>query len=159
MVSDPWHGLWSANAELAAMDVTQVRVIRAFFAKLKGQINTFHLPAVETAQHSGSNPTASGAASQGAVTINLSNSGLGLKAGMMVTIALTNGDKQLVMLTGDQAGAAITFEPPIRGGMSSGAAIETITPYAQVALTSPLVAWTAELGPIYSLSFSAEEVF
>lgn len=285
VVANPWHGKWSASAEIVPIvGEANVRAWRAFLASLKGQINTFQLPATEGPQYVGSNPTAGASAAQGATSITLSStitfpganlvgdpgfdsavfwtgatggwsvsgskavgtavngylfksaatvvgvyqysfdivtrsagsvrcyegttavfSGSGsavgtftgtftastggeyglnsndgftgtvdnfslklgtvsgvppLTAGMMVTVTLPSGNKQLVMLTADvTVGGVITFEPPLREAISSGAAIEALSPYALVALADSSFGWSVDPGTLYGISFNADEAF
>lgn len=52
VVADPWHGRWSAEAELAPIvGAAGMLAWRSFLAKVKGRINPFRLVAVEAPQH------------------------------------------------------------------------------------------------------------
>jgi hypothetical protein len=101
VVGQPGQARWSASVALSPIiGETNVLAWRAFLAKLKGQINTFRLIAVEGSQ-TGSTPL-SGGASAGAVTLTsygwlpASSGTVLLAAGRMLTIS-----DQLVVLTAD----------------------------------------------------------
>ena len=100
-------------------------------------------------------------AAQGATSITLSNPPSGLTAGMMLTVPLPSGNRQLVMLTADLPATFTTlyFEPPLREAVPSGTPIETANPYAQVALTNSEFSWNVSPGQQYGISFDVEEVF
>lgn len=160
VVANPWHGKWTAQVELAPIvGEANVRAWRSFLASLKGQINTFKLPATEGPQYLGSDATASAGAAQGATSITLSGV-RPLPAGMMVTVSLPSGNKQLVVLTADISTAGvITFEPPLREAISIGAVIEAVKPYAHVALADSAFEWSVDPGTQYGIGFNVEEAF
>lgn len=302
VVANPWHGMWRARVDLAPIvGEGNVRAWRAFLGKLKGQINSFYLPATEGPQHLLGSQTASAGAAQGATSITLANSStygpelltngtfdtntsgwtdsgtssswispgqmrvtmtgasgatfasgaisvsagdqfrvkgtlnashtnfgrirlIGgsnlfvlplssypsgnidavvtataswvgynfevspatsaaygsvgdyvdadncslkkitgstaptLTAGMLATVMLPSGNAQLVQITA-VAGNTINFEPPLREAISSGAVVETASPFAQVALADSLIGWSVDPGTQYGIGFDAEEVF
>jgi hypothetical protein len=287
VVANPWHGKWSASVEVVPLvGEANVRAWRAFLASLKGQINTFQLPATEGPQHSMGPSTASAGASQGATAIVLAaaptlgselltngsfattsswtltsgasisgglltytgaasaffatqnlvlanatyrvtivvsavTSGTGLRvafngtmaspaaalttpgtyffdiattsattfdlqcdsfgfngsidsvsvkqvlstgvppltAGMLAEVTLPSGNHQLVMLTQDISGSTITFEPPLREAISSGAAVNHASPTCMVALADSAFGWSVAPGTQYGISFNVEEAF
>ena len=151
---------WACSAELVPQRLqTNARKWRAFFASLNGQVNHFPVSAVEAAQHGGSNPTiASG--NQGENTLTLSASPPALVAGDFMTVKLDDDTYQLVCLTADISGTTATFMPPLRRDAATGSgSVETILPFAHVALTEHTVGWDVDRGQLYGFSFSAEEVF
>lgn len=158
IVANPWHGKWSAKVELAPI-VGENNMLqwRAFLAALKGQINTFHLPASEGPQHNGTFHTTGGAVSAGATAMTLNGSPT-MTAGMMVTFVYPSGNKQLAVLT-SVSGTSVTFEPPLREALPSGWGVETKDPYAHVALTSSTAGWTAGKGKVYGIMLDVEEAY
>lgn len=159
VVANPWHGKWSARVELSTIvGEANVRPWRAFLAKLKGQINTFSLPATEAPQHAAANPTLASAAAQGATSVTLASSPP-LTAGMFATFVYPSGNHQLVQLTADIAAGVISFEPPLREAYSAGWAIGTQVPWAMVALADSVVGWSVDAGQQYGISFDVEEAF
>lgn len=103
-------------------------------------------------------PTASAGAAQGATSIALSGAPA-MTQGMLATVSLPSGNKQLVMLTADLAGSTITFEPPLREAISTGAQVDTMSPGAQVALADSAFSWSVDQGQLYGISFGVEEAF
>lgn len=163
VVTQPGHARWTAEAEIALLAEADAFAMRAFMMKLKGQINTFRLEAVEQDQTTVTSLTVSGGASGGATSVTTSASWPAsttvLRAGQMLTI-----NDQLLALTSDvvsnaTGGSTMTFEPPLRMAAAAGAPIEVRRPTALVALSEPEIGWAVELGPHYSFALSVEEVF
>jgi hypothetical protein len=90
----------------------------------------------------------------GVVTLSLSGYSTSLTDGQMVTVG-----GQLLQLTADQSGAAITFEPPLRAQAAAGDAVETANPFATVRLTQSEVGWAIEPPQRFTTSFDVEEAF
>lgn len=158
--STPKGGLWAVSGEFRSIrGQDAAKPWRGFFASLRGRMNTFPVAAVEAAQHGGANPTiVSGSA--GANTLTLSASPPALVAGDFLTVKLASGAYQLVCLTAAISGTTATFMPPLREAAATGAgSVETITPFAHVALVEDGVSWSVERGQVYGFSFSAEEAF
>src|SRR4051812_26519175 len=66
VMANPWHGKWTARVELSTKQGDAAfRAARAFFTQLKGQVSTFHLPAVEQAQNANTGVTVNTTAAQG----------------------------------------------------------------------------------------------
>lgn len=104
-------------------------------------------------------PVAASGAALGATTITL-DAAQPLTAGMLATVTLPSGARQMVALTADIAGAVIAFEPPLREAISAGAAIETANPVCQVALTDSAISWSVEPGKIYAIgTLQVDEAF
>jgi hypothetical protein len=104
-------------------------------------------------------PTAASGAAQGATSITLSGAPTTLTAGMMATVSLPSGNKQLVILTADIASNVITFEPPLREAISTGAQVDVANPACQVAMASSAFGWSVDPGQQYGIEFDFEEVF
>lgn len=152
VVANPWHGKWRASVELAAMDATMILGWRAFLAKLKGQINTFRLPASEGAQNANLGVVATSTAAAGATSITLTGATTALLSGQFITV-----NEQLLQVT-DVSGSTVTFQPPLRVQATAGTGVVTANPYALVAMTDSMTGWTADLGPVYGVAFEVEEV-
>jgi hypothetical protein len=157
VVSNPWHGKWSAKVDLSTQQGDGAfRAARAFFTQLKGQLNTFHLPAVEAPQNSNTGVTVATTAAQGAVSIALTGLSDALVIGNMITV---NG--QLLSLTsvGSLVAGAQTvgFMPALRAQATATTAAQTAKPYALVALTDSSFTWDIGSWRRYGLSFTVEE--
>lgn len=159
VLTTPGGSYWSCSAEFH-----QIRGQRdaqkwiAFFQSLEGQVHKFPVIAVEQRQHGWVNPTAS-AGSAGAKTLTLSSGAARLVAGMKMTVPLADGTFQLVTLTEDWSGTTATFIPALRNNVATGQAIETVLPYAHVALTSDNFQYAVDPGQVYTFSFDADEAF
>lgn len=152
VAANPWHGKWYASVELAPMDAAAMRDWRAFLASLKGQINTFRLPAAEEgAQNANNGVTLAGSVTQGATVVTIGGYGTAMLPGQFITI-----NNQLLVIV-SVAGSNLTFEPPLRLAAAGGASVETSRPYAMVAMVDSRVSWSVDLGPIYGISFDVEE--
>jgi hypothetical protein len=153
VISDPWHGKWSARVELAAIvGEANVRAVRSFLARCRGTLNTFRLYATENAQNANLGVTVGSTAAAGATSMSLAGFSSSLLDGQFVTI---NG--QLLQVIADQSGALITFEPPLRQQATAGTAVVTSRPYALVYMSSASLGWSADVGQLYGISFEVEE--
>lgn len=159
--ANPWHGRWSAQVALAPI-VGEENILawRAFLATLKGQVNTFRLPATEGAQTALANVLVSGAHAAGVSSIAFSGGGLSitqLAAGRMITL-----NDQLMVLTAaaatNGAGAgSFTVEAPLRAAATNGTTIETQRPTAIVAMDRSSLGWSVGPGKLYNIEFGVEE--
>lgn len=156
VVGLPGGARWSASVEFAPFqNDAAVRAWRGFLAGLEGQVHTFYMPAVLADQHAGANPTATVASGASSATLS---SSIGLQAGQYLTFTLSSGKRQMVVLTADMVGALATFRPPLREAATG--TVETLRPYAQVALTEDTVAWSPQPGGIYALGgIEVEEAY
>lgn len=155
----PRGAIWLASGEFVpVIGQASARKWRGFFASLNGVANWFPLVASQGAQHGGANPTVSAGAS-GANTLTLSASPPALLAGDMMTVPLADGTKQLVVLTGNISGTTATFMPPLRAAASAGGTVETILPYAHVALAEEVFSWDIAPGQQFGFAFEAVEAF
>lgn len=154
VVTSPWHGMWRARVQLVPIvGEANARAWRAFTAALKGQINTFRLPAAEGPQNGNSGVTLSANAAQNAGSCTIAGAATPLLAGQMITI-----NDQLLMLTGI-SGSTLTFEPYLRAAANSGTAVETANPTCLVALATSSAGWSVDPGTQYDFSFDVEEAF
>lgn len=121
---------------------------------------TLNLPTVKEVSLAGppSATTATASAAQGATSITLSTSPAMTK-GMLATVTLPSGNRQMVMLTADISGSTITFLPPLREAISSGASVEVTNPTCQVALVNSEYGWTVAPWRRYGIQFDVEEAF
>lgn len=153
----PGGARWTGSIEFVAFaNDAEARLWRGFLSSLEGQVHTFYLY-VLNAQHAGANPTATGVA--GATTATLS-AAIGLLSGQFMTFTLSSGKRQMVVLTQDMAGAVATFRPQLREATGAAATVETIAPYAEVALASDSVAWLSAPGKMFDFpSIDFEEAY
>lgn len=160
VLTTPGAALWSASAEFVPIrGEAGAKKWRAFFHQLEGQLNKFPLIAVENAQHGGANPTiVSGA--QGATSLQLSASPPALAAGDFMTVKLADDSFQMVVLVAAISGTTAQFLPGLRDDAATGAgSVETIWPYAHVAMTEDSFEHSVDQGQIYSFAFDVEEAF
>ncbi|MFA7505298.1 MAG: hypothetical protein WCZ28_11410 [Burkholderiaceae bacterium] len=160
VTSLPGGSWWSCSAEFAPVTgQAAARKWRGFFNALEGQLHRFPMVAVESAQHAGGNPAiVSGAA--GAKTLQLSAAPPALQAGDFMTVKLSDGSHQLVVLTAAIAGTTASFAPGLRLTAATGAgSIETILPFAHVSLTADSFRYAVDRGQIYTFAFEADESF
>jgi hypothetical protein len=166
VIAQPWHGRWSAKAELAPI-VGEANILawRAFLATLRGQINTFRLPMTEGAQPlpaSTNSPlgqvTAAGSNTMLCNQLGASNNPV-LAAGRLLTV----NDQPLLLtspLVSDVTGFGIaTFETPLRAAVSAGTALEMRNPTCLVALTGTTAGWSVDSGQLYGVSLDVREAF
>lgn len=159
VLTTPGGSYWSCSAEFhAIIGQREAQKWIAFFQSLEGQVHKFPVIAVEAKQHGWVNPTVS-AGSAGAKTITLSSGASRLVAGMKMTIPLSDGTFQLVTLTEDLNGTTATFIPALRDNADTGEAVETIWPYAHVALINDAFQYSVDPGQVYTFSFDADEAF
>lgn len=159
VLTTPGGSYWACSAEFYTIKGHKdARKWIAFFQSLEGQVHKFPVRAVEARQHGYVNPTVS-AGDAGSKTLTLSSGATRLTAGMKMTVPLVDGTFQLVTLTANLDGATATFLPALRDDVDVGETVETIWPYAHVALTSDSFQYSVDPGQLYSFSFDAEEAF
>ena len=151
--SSPWHGKWGATVELSPMGIEDNRDWRAFLFSLRGQLNSFRLPAsAERAQNSNSGVVLAAAAAQGATNIFVTGAATPLVPGQFITIA-----NQLLGVT-FVYGETLWVEPPLRAAAFAGTPVETSRPFAMVSMRESVVGWTVGPGAIYGAGFEVDEV-
>jgi hypothetical protein len=134
---------------------------RAFLMRLKGPANSFRLR-VACSQHSFNNPTVrSGAGDGNTLPKQGFRPGSTLAAGQYLTVPLPSGHERLVMLTADLTAdgsgqATATFIPSLDETPVAGAAVETIDPWALVALPDARNGWAISDG-VSEFQFTADE--
>jgi hypothetical protein len=152
---EPLYGKWSGHVDLMTTgSESDFLPIRSFLVRCNGPVNTFDLPATVEPQNADSGVTVASTVAAGVVTLSLSGYSTPLTDGQMVTVG-----GQLLQLTADQSGAAITFEPPLRVQATAGDAVETANPFATVRLTQSEVGYTIEPPQRFTTSFDVEEEF
>lgn len=145
-------------------DLDDRRDWRAFLVALEGPVNNFRLPVAET-QRTGSNPTVAAGANAGS-TLPLTGLPAGqtvLRAGDYMTVPLPSGHHRLVLLTADLVATGVgiataQFRPDLTEPPAQGATVETIEPFALMALTGSENGWREERGGM-EINFSVEEAF
>lgn len=153
VMSQPWHAKWSAHVDLAVRQGDEgFRTLRSFFIRLRGSTNTFRLYASAGPQNSNAGVTLSADAAAGAMSISITGATSPLLDGQYFTL---NG--QLCCCTADQAGAALSFLPPLRKAATAGTTVVTSRPYALVYLSGSPVSWSIAQWRRFGLSFDAEE--
>lgn len=153
--ANPWFGRWLASVELAPIQgEASYRSLRSFFVRCCGQLNSFKLYAVTQTQNSNSGVTVGATAAAGATSMALSGAATPMKEGQLVTV-----NDQLLLLTANQSGNTINFEPQLRAQASLGTAVETSRPWALVRLRNPQSGWDVDPGQVFGASFDVEEAF
>lgn len=159
VLTTPGASFWSCSGEFKPIrGHVEARRWIAFFQSLEGQVHKFPVIAVEAKQHGWVNPTVSSGAA-GAKTLVLSSGDTRLTAGMKMTVPLSDGTFQLVTLTANLNGTTATFIPALRNSVAISQPVETILPYAHVALTNDTFQYAVDQGQMYSFSFDADEAF
>ncbi len=135
---------------------------RAFLFALEGQANTFNLT-VATGQHSGSRPAVGSGANAGATLpiAGMPANTVLLEAGDYMTVPLPSGHQRLVILTADliSDGSGLgtaQFKPFLNEVPAFGATIETVDPFALMALSGGEQGYSEEFGKM-TVEFTAEE--
>jgi hypothetical protein len=157
VMANPWHGKWTARVELSTKQGDAAfRAARAFFTQLKGQICTFHLPAVEEPQNSNTGVTVNTTAAQGATALALTGLTTALVAGNMITV---NGQLLSITSVGSLVSTVqtVNFMPALRAQATATTAVQTAKPYALVALSDSSFTWDIGSWRRYGLTFNAEE--
>jgi hypothetical protein len=157
VVSNPWHGMWTAKVDLATRQGDGAfQTARGFFTGLLGSINTFHLPAVEAPQNANTGVTVATSAVSGATSLALTGITTALVAGNMITIA---GQLLSIISVGSLSGSAqtVNFRPALRAAAASTTSVETAKPYALVFLSDDSFTWDIATWRLYGLSFSVQE--
>jgi hypothetical protein len=160
VMADPWHARWSAEIELAPV-VGEAHILawRAFLAALRGQVNSFRLPAAEQEQ-SAASPLTNGPQVAGSIEIATRAwppSATALKAGQMFTLSDQLCIVKVDAVSDTFGNAQIQFEPPLRTGAADGQALVVGRPTALVSLTSSSAGWSVGPGQLYGARFSVEE--
>lgn len=162
VLANPWHAKWTGTVEFSpVVGEAEMRTWRAFFAQLRGQINTFRLIAVEASQ-AASNVAVGTLAAATATSLQISGGPASvtlLKAGAMATV-----NDQLLVLTSDLVTNAsgvgtMAFEPPLRVAAAVNAVVYISYPTALVCLSSSVSGWSAEPGVVYGMAMTFEEVY
>ena len=162
-----WSSAWQVSLDLLALRVSDVAVLTAWVASMRGRVGTALVGPMIYARPRGTANTAgvlTGTAAARARTLPVTGLGAGktllsgdfLQLGSGATARL----HQLVATaTADGAGAAtLDIEPPLRAAVTSGGAVILIAPKGVFRLTSnaPPVTRTGSAGAVASLAF--EEV-
>lgn len=153
VVTNPWHGKWSAHVELATQQgEDEFRSYRSFLVRCQGSLGTFRLYATAGAQNSNFDVLAAASVAAAATTMTIYGETTPLLDGQFFTI---NG--QLCCCTADQSGSTLTFEPPLRQAVTAGTVVVTSRPYALVYLSDSKFSWQVAPWRQYGLAFDVEE--
>ena len=160
VLTTPGGSLWSCSAEFAPV-ITQAEAKKwiGFFHSVEGQVHSFPVIAVEAPQHGGFNPTVtSGVAGASSAVLSANISALGM--GDRMTFKLSDNTYQLVTLTAAMSGTTVNFKPALRNTAATGVgSVETVEPFAVVALADDAWSYSVDPGQQYSFAFTAEEAF
>jgi hypothetical protein len=162
-----WSSAWQIALELRALRVSDVAVLAAWIASMRGRVGTALVGPMIHARPRGTANTAgvaTGTAAARARALPVTGLGAGktLLAGDFLQLGSGAGARlhQLVATaTADGAGAAtLDIEPPLRAPVTPGNAVTLMAPKGVFRLTSnaPPVPRTGSAGAVASLSF--EEV-
>lgn len=159
----PGAAKWYFSGALEPISTeVDARPWRAFKISLRGPVNSFRMP-IACSQHAFDNPIVRTGPGDGN-TIPLEGlppSTTMLVAGQFMTVPLPSGHKRLVCLIGNLTSNGLgqgtaTFLPALNEVPTVGATVETIDPYALVALTASRQGWQDANG-LFSFTFEAEE--
>ena len=158
-------GRWYLNITYSPLKRADAQVVIAFLTKLRGRVNSLNgfdpnarsplgtiagsTLLVNGASQTGNSLICDGA--QASTTV--------LKAGDYFEV---NSELKMVTddATSDGAGAVtINFSPSLRSSPSDNASITTSNPKCEMKLVDDNVTWGQSIGDVYSISFSAIEVF
>lgn len=117
---------WQCDLALGVVDFAQVGIWQAFVDDLCGMANRIRLPVCNPfpAFPAGSaNPVAVGAVSAGATILNLSGPLVG-----QIRVGMFCSHNDYLYRVADAAGGAVRINPPLRGGIADGAAVNVLTP-------------------------------
>lgn len=159
---------WALSARFPVLRGTDLGLMQAFMAQLRGQANRFTVHDWSAPQPRGTmrgTLTTSGTTAQGATSITITGG-----AGQAGTTWLAGdkfavgGEVKIVAANATANGSGVvtvTFEPPLRAAVSSGAAVTWDRPAAtfMLAQTSWQVEYDNARPRIGSLSFDAVEVW
>lgn len=153
IATEPWKSVASAHVELEPIvGDANIRAIRSFLRRCKGQAGVFRLFADIGVQNLNADVTVSVAASAGDTTLHLAGYETPLLDGQFATV---NG--QLLQLVADQDGDQITFEGKLRQAAGVGTPVQTARPYALVYLASSATGWSLTGPAVYGVTFDVQE--
>lgn len=154
IIGMPGQDRWFAKVVVMPMArESQAREFRAFMAALRGQENTFRLPALPTQQRTAANPTVTTAVAGNRQVIVSSNSGL--VVGMKATVQQINGHYRLVTIVGI-AGTTIAIEPALSANPTLAAQFIVNAPFGLMSLDAAGFEEDDTNG-IVTIGFGAEE--
>lgn len=156
-----WDGeWWEATIDLEIKTGAEGRALSAFFAKLKGIVNTFLIvdPSICQSENYGS-PLVDGADQAGNTLVTDGWSAIGLQTGDFFSIG-AGEDTRIYQLTADVVPAAgvatLEFVPALRSSPADNEAIEVNNPQILLRATSPVPA-DIRGSRVYQFSFTARE--
>lgn len=158
-VLDLDNGYMAVTVVIEVATETEARALRSLHAKLRGQANTFRLPATECAQVTAGTITLASDAAAGAVSI--STTGWASASNLLVEGQWIMIADQLLLLTAGVPSTGtnrtLTFDPPLRAAAVTGAAVEIANPTGLVFIPGGEAPET--VNGITTWAFEAEEAF
>jgi hypothetical protein len=163
-------GRWACDFEIVpARTQAGVNTVRAFLAQLYNPADSFRLSPADVQQVAGTVPATClvNGANQLGFTLacdGVPNSIPILTAGQFISVALPNGDEQLLQLTANATSITLgrvtfTFSTPLRAAPADNATVRLHFPSANMRIENPS-SWDVSPGLIYTYpSFTATEFF
>jgi len=156
-----WGGeWWECSIDLKVEREAEGRALSAFFAKLKGIVNTFTItdPSICQLENYGT-VLVNGAGQSGNTLVTDGWTAIGLKAGDFISLG-SGEDTRLYQLTADVVpsggGATLEFVPALRSSPGDNTIVEVNSPQVLLRATSPVPS-DIRGGRLYQFSFSARE--
>lgn len=155
---------WRVSYQMNAMTASDSALLRAWFAKLRGQSGRFYM-------HNMAHPVPRGTAGGTPVVSGVGQSGIALSTSGWPanTLVLKEGDffgvnGELKMVVADvisngSGAASITFEPPLRSSPPNAAGITTTKPVGVFKLDEDTARWSTVAGALSSFVISATEAW
>jgi hypothetical protein len=163
-------GRWTADIEIVPTNTQAgVNTVRAFLAQLYNPADSFRLSPADVQQVGGtvSSTCLVNGANQLGFTLacdGVPNSLAILIAGQFISVALPNGDEQLLQLTANATSngsgqVTFTFSTPLRAAPADNATVRLHFPTANMRIENP-TRWDVSPGLVYTYpSFTAVEFF
>jgi hypothetical protein len=155
---------WRVTFQMNSMTAADSALLRAWFAKLRGQSGRFYL---HNMAHpiprgvGGGVPVVSGAGQSGS---SLTTSGWPVSATVLKAGDFFEVNSELKMAVADAVSnasgvASVAFEPPLRNSPANATGITTNKPLAIFKLDDDIVRWTTVAGALSSFAISATEAW
>lgn len=157
----PGAQMWSFQFHIEGVNTELAeRPWRSFLVRLGGPANPFRLP-VACSQHTGPKPRTQENSSGSTLRLSGFAGAQSMYAGQYLTVPLPSGHERLVMIINDfiadgGGNAIATVLPPLDEVPVSGLTVESINPWALVALPDSRNGWSLSDG-ISDFQFTAEE--
>ena len=151
-VYDHNGAIWQCEVTLTPLTHAQARSVEAFIVGLKGRSGTFTFG--HPLHTSTATSTTSGASDVRDETLTTTAGASAVTAGTYFQL----GD-YLYMATEDKSSGAGTlkFQPPLRGDIASGTALDFTLPKSLWRMASNDIGWSTDVASIYGFSFAFVE--